>query len=156
MFSVCEKSSCNILAIFPYLQEVEHECRDMNWGTFKATLADALIDHLLPIQVTFGYIITQLFGTTLHTYLVIYIRYCAVTILVKGSRAWKWFLIVNKSWCTNAFFHVNDSFLHWVENMSSNATTDSGSLPRLGTRRSPLIQHIWIRFCQRGLEKQPI
>ncbi|RRT64288.1 hypothetical protein B296_00030877, partial [Ensete ventricosum] len=54
-FSVCEKFSYKVFAIFPYLQEVEHECRDMNWGTFKATLADTLIDHLLPIQVTFGY-----------------------------------------------------------------------------------------------------
>uniref|UniRef100_A0A453FF94 Uncharacterized protein n=1 Tax=Aegilops tauschii subsp. strangulata TaxID=200361 RepID=A0A453FF94_AEGTS len=34
-----------------FLQEVVSECQDMNWGTFKATLTDALIDHLQPIQV---------------------------------------------------------------------------------------------------------
>ena len=32
-------------------QEVAQECHDMNWGTFKVVLTDALIDHLHPIQV---------------------------------------------------------------------------------------------------------
>lgn len=34
------------------LQEVAEECRDMNWGTFKIVLTDALVDHLHPIQVS--------------------------------------------------------------------------------------------------------
>jgi len=33
------------------LQEVAQECQSMNWGAFKPLLADALIDHLQPIQV---------------------------------------------------------------------------------------------------------
>ena len=33
------------------LQEVASECQNMNWGTFKPILTDALIDHLHPIQV---------------------------------------------------------------------------------------------------------
>lgn len=33
-------------------QEVAEECRDMNWGTFKVVLTDALVDHLHPIQVS--------------------------------------------------------------------------------------------------------
>lgn len=32
-------------------QEVAVECQNMNWGTFKPLLTDALIDHLHPIQV---------------------------------------------------------------------------------------------------------
>ncbi|XLS65749.1 hypothetical protein HN51_025723 [Arachis hypogaea] len=31
--------------------EVVQECQNMNWGTFKTLLTDALIDHLHPIQV---------------------------------------------------------------------------------------------------------
>lgn len=33
------------------LQEVVQECQDMNWGTFKTLLTDALVDHMHPIQV---------------------------------------------------------------------------------------------------------
>lgn len=32
-------------------QEIAEECQDMNWGTFKPLLTDALVDHLHPIQV---------------------------------------------------------------------------------------------------------
>ncbi|CAD5182263.1 unnamed protein product [Musa acuminata subsp. malaccensis] len=55
-----ERPECNnLLSIYQIItgrtkEEVEHECRDMNWGTFKATLADALIDHLLPIQARYS------------------------------------------------------------------------------------------------------
>lgn len=35
-----------------YMQEVVQECQNMNWGTFKPLLTDALIDHLHPIQVS--------------------------------------------------------------------------------------------------------
>jgi tryptophanyl-tRNA synthetase len=31
-------------------QEVEKECSNMNWKSFKILLSDALIDHLGPIQ----------------------------------------------------------------------------------------------------------
>lgn len=33
-------------------QEVLEECQDMNWGSFKPLLTDALVDHLHPIQVS--------------------------------------------------------------------------------------------------------
>ncbi|GJZ58863.1 hypothetical protein Tco_0614679 [Tanacetum coccineum] len=36
------------------LQKVAKEVQDMNWGTFKPVLTDALIDHLQPIQVIRG------------------------------------------------------------------------------------------------------
>lgn len=36
------------------LQEVVEECQNMNWGTFKPLLTDALIDHLHPIQVSYS------------------------------------------------------------------------------------------------------
>ncbi|KAL6207787.1 hypothetical protein ACLB2K_018740 [Fragaria x ananassa] len=39
--------------------EVAQECQDMNWGTFKSLLADALIDHLYPIQVRYEEIISD-------------------------------------------------------------------------------------------------
>ncbi|KAJ0031418.1 hypothetical protein Pint_12872 [Pistacia integerrima] len=32
-------------------QEVAEECHNMNWGTFKSVLTDALIEHLHPIQL---------------------------------------------------------------------------------------------------------
>ena len=31
-------------------EEVESECASMRWGTFKPILAEALINHLKPIQ----------------------------------------------------------------------------------------------------------
>ncbi|KAI8568677.1 hypothetical protein RHMOL_Rhmol02G0218800 [Rhododendron molle] len=54
--------SNNLLSIYQLMtgktkQEVAHECQDMNWGTFKNVLTDALIDHLLPIQVRYKEII---------------------------------------------------------------------------------------------------
>ncbi|XP_026662351.2 tryptophan--tRNA ligase, chloroplastic/mitochondrial isoform X2 [Phoenix dactylifera] len=54
-----ERPECNnLLSIYQLItgrtkEEVTLECRDMNWGTFKANLTDALIDHLHPIQVIF-------------------------------------------------------------------------------------------------------
>ncbi|XP_020106130.1 tryptophan--tRNA ligase, chloroplastic/mitochondrial isoform X1 [Ananas comosus] len=36
-----------------FVQEVALECQDMNWGTFKTVLTDALIEHLHPIQVRY-------------------------------------------------------------------------------------------------------
>jgi len=36
------------------MQEVVQECQNMNWGTFKTLLTDALIDHLHPIQVSYS------------------------------------------------------------------------------------------------------
>ncbi|GMH71099.1 hypothetical protein TrRE_jg7509 [Triparma retinervis] len=46
----------NLITIFKAVQpgrdpsEVEAEVKDMNWGTFKPVLADAVIQHLSPIQ----------------------------------------------------------------------------------------------------------
>uniref|UniRef100_A0ACD5W3Z1 Uncharacterized protein n=1 Tax=Avena sativa TaxID=4498 RepID=A0ACD5W3Z1_AVESA len=51
-----ERPECkNLLSVYQIItgktkEEVVSECQDMNWGTFKATLTDALIDHLQPIQ----------------------------------------------------------------------------------------------------------
>lgn len=50
--------SNNLLSIYQLMtgktkQEVVQECQDMNWGTFKNVLTDALIDHLHPIQVRY-------------------------------------------------------------------------------------------------------
>ncbi|KAI3812525.1 hypothetical protein L1987_17235 [Smallanthus sonchifolius] len=39
--------------------EVAHECQDMNWGTFKTVLTDALIDHLHPIQTRYEEIMSD-------------------------------------------------------------------------------------------------
>ncbi|CAN1219109.1 Tryptophan--tRNA ligase, chloroplastic/mitochondrial, partial [Linum perenne] len=41
------------------LREVSQECQDMNWGTFKTVLADALIEHLHPIQARYGEIVSD-------------------------------------------------------------------------------------------------
>nr|POE61948.1 tryptophan--trna ligase, chloroplastic/mitochondrial [Quercus suber] len=48
--------SNNLLSIYQLMsgktkEEVAQECENMNWGTFKILLTDALIDHLQPIQV---------------------------------------------------------------------------------------------------------
>ncbi|KAM0938198.1 putative tryptophan--tRNA ligase [Dioscorea sansibarensis] len=51
-----ERPECNnLLSIYQLItgktkEEVARECQDMNWGTFKGRLTDALIDHLEPIQ----------------------------------------------------------------------------------------------------------
>jgi hypothetical protein len=50
MFLV-DKIARLIFLVVSFSQEVVSECQDMNWGAFKATLTDALIDHLQPIQV---------------------------------------------------------------------------------------------------------
>jgi len=54
-----ERPECNnLLSIYQLVtgrskEEIALECQDMNWGTFKINLADALIDHLNPIQVRY-------------------------------------------------------------------------------------------------------
>ncbi|KAJ8761474.1 hypothetical protein K2173_001607 [Erythroxylum novogranatense] len=60
-----ERPECNnLLSVYQLIsgktkEEVQLECQDMNWGTFKSILADALIDHLHPIQVRYGEIISD-------------------------------------------------------------------------------------------------
>ncbi|GER32131.1 tryptophan--tRNA ligase [Striga asiatica] len=60
-----ERPECNnLLSIYQLVtgktkQEVVEECRDMNWGTFKPLLTDALVDHLHPIQVRYAEIMSD-------------------------------------------------------------------------------------------------
>ncbi|KAL6536251.1 Tryptophan--tRNA ligase, chloroplastic/mitochondrial [Orobanche gracilis] len=60
-----ERPECNnLLSVYQLItsktkQEVVKECQDMNWGTFKPLLTDALIDHLHPIQVRYSEIISD-------------------------------------------------------------------------------------------------
>ncbi|XAR70834.1 Tryptophan--tRNA ligase [Bertholletia excelsa] len=60
-----DRPECNnLLAIYQLVtgrtkQEVAKECQDMNWGTFKNVLTDALIDHLHPIQVRYEEIMSD-------------------------------------------------------------------------------------------------
>ncbi|XVE97602.1 hypothetical protein REPUB_Repub03eG0033500 [Reevesia pubescens] len=60
-----DRPECNnLLSIYQLIssktkEEVAQECQDMNWGTFKTLLADALIDHLHPIQVRYEEIISD-------------------------------------------------------------------------------------------------
>lgn len=64
-FDNSERPECNnLLSIYQLVtgktkQEVAEECRDMNWGTFKPVLTDALIAHLHPIQVRYGEIMSD-------------------------------------------------------------------------------------------------
>ncbi|CAN1161794.1 Tryptophan--tRNA ligase, chloroplastic/mitochondrial [Linum perenne] len=56
--------SNNLLSIYQLVsgktkEEVSQECQDMNWGTFKTVLADALIEHLHPIQARYGEIVSD-------------------------------------------------------------------------------------------------
>jgi tryptophanyl-tRNA synthetase len=57
-FNNPDRPECNnLLSIYQIItgkrkEEVAEECQNMNWGTFKVTLTDALIDHLNPIQVS--------------------------------------------------------------------------------------------------------
>ncbi|KAL8484379.1 hypothetical protein ACS0TY_026883 [Phlomoides rotata] len=56
--------SNNLLSIYQLVtgktkQEVVAECQDMNWGSFKPLLTDALIDHLHPIQVRYAEIMSD-------------------------------------------------------------------------------------------------
>ncbi|XP_017983542.1 PREDICTED: tryptophan--tRNA ligase, chloroplastic/mitochondrial isoform X3 [Theobroma cacao] len=52
-----ERPECNnLLSMYQIIssktkEEVAQECQDMNWGSFKTLLTDALVDHLHPIQV---------------------------------------------------------------------------------------------------------
>ncbi|XP_015385090.1 tryptophan--tRNA ligase, chloroplastic/mitochondrial isoform X4 [Citrus sinensis] len=56
-FDNLERPECNnLLSIYQLISgktkgEVAEECQNMNWGTFKPLLTDALIEHLHPIQV---------------------------------------------------------------------------------------------------------
>ncbi|KAG2400098.1 Tryptophan--tRNA ligase [Vigna angularis] len=58
-FDNSERPECNnLLSIYQLVsgkakEEVVLECQNMNWGTFKTLLTDALIDHLHPIQVRY-------------------------------------------------------------------------------------------------------
>ncbi|KAI4316083.1 hypothetical protein L6164_024099 [Bauhinia variegata] len=60
-----ERPECNnLLTIYQIVsnktkEEVVQECQNMNWGTFKPLLTDALIDHLHPIQVRYEEIMTD-------------------------------------------------------------------------------------------------
>ncbi|KAK6116838.1 hypothetical protein DH2020_049404 [Rehmannia glutinosa] len=60
-----ERPECNnLLSIYQLVtsktkQEVVEECLDMNWGTFKPLLTDAVIDHLHPIQVRYAEIMSD-------------------------------------------------------------------------------------------------
>ncbi|XP_074578404.1 tryptophan--tRNA ligase, chloroplastic/mitochondrial [Curcuma longa] len=60
-----ERPECNnLLSIYQLAtaktkEEVESECQNMNWGTFKAILTDAVVDHLHPIQVRYSEITTD-------------------------------------------------------------------------------------------------
>lgn len=48
---VVESMSANFLSFWSQ-QEIMEEVKDMKWGDFKPILAEAIIDHLAPIQVS--------------------------------------------------------------------------------------------------------
>ncbi|KAJ8539618.1 hypothetical protein K7X08_013870 [Anisodus acutangulus] len=54
---------CYLLSIYQLVtgktKQVAEECRDMNWGSFKIVLTDALVDHLHPIQVRYEEIVSD-------------------------------------------------------------------------------------------------
>ncbi|KAH0889108.1 hypothetical protein HID58_051537 [Brassica napus] len=58
-FDNAERPECNnLLSVYQIVsgktkEEVMEECKDMSWGTFKPLLADAVIEHLSPIQVRY-------------------------------------------------------------------------------------------------------
>ncbi|KAK7352909.1 hypothetical protein VNO80_18340 [Phaseolus coccineus] len=64
-FGNSERPECNnLLSIYQLAsgkakEEVVQECQNMNWGTFKILLTDALIDHLHPIQVRYKEIMSD-------------------------------------------------------------------------------------------------
>ncbi|KAJ9549656.1 hypothetical protein OSB04_022199 [Centaurea solstitialis] len=64
-FDNADRPECNnLLSIYQIItnrtkEEVAQECHDMNWGTFKIVLTDALIDHLQPIQARYEEIISD-------------------------------------------------------------------------------------------------
>ncbi|XP_022981001.1 tryptophan--tRNA ligase, chloroplastic/mitochondrial isoform X1 [Cucurbita maxima] len=60
-----ERPECNnLLTVYQLVsgktkEEVKQECENMNWGTFKILLADALVEHLHPIQVRYNEIVSD-------------------------------------------------------------------------------------------------
>ncbi|KAL9440280.1 hypothetical protein AB3S75_019024 [Citrus x aurantiifolia] len=64
-FDNLERPECNnLLSIYQVISgktkgEVAEECQNMNWGTFKPLLTDALIEHLHPIQVRYEEIMSD-------------------------------------------------------------------------------------------------
>ncbi|RZC81722.1 hypothetical protein C5167_044304 [Papaver somniferum] len=60
-----DRPECNnLLSVYQLVtgkskEEVARECHDMNWGTFKSLLTDALINHLHPIQVRYEEIMSD-------------------------------------------------------------------------------------------------
>ncbi|XP_006476008.1 tryptophan--tRNA ligase, chloroplastic/mitochondrial isoform X2 [Citrus sinensis] len=64
-FDNLERPECNnLLSIYQLISgktkgEVAEECQNMNWGTFKPLLTDALIEHLHPIQVRYEEIMSD-------------------------------------------------------------------------------------------------
>ncbi|CAH8263600.1 unnamed protein product [Arabidopsis lyrata] len=64
-FDNAERPECNnLLSVYQIVsgktkEEVTEECKDMSWGTFKPLLADALIEHLSPIQARYQEIIAE-------------------------------------------------------------------------------------------------
>ncbi|BBN02871.1 tryptophanyl-tRNA synthetase [Marchantia polymorpha subsp. ruderalis] len=54
----------NLLGIYQLVsgktkEEVAEEVKDMNWGQFKPLLADALVEHLTPIQKRYGEVVAE-------------------------------------------------------------------------------------------------
>ncbi|KAG6542381.1 hypothetical protein Mapa_016210 [Marchantia paleacea] len=54
----------NLLGIYQLVsgktkEEVVEEVKDMNWGQFKPLLADALVEHLTPIQKRYGEVVAE-------------------------------------------------------------------------------------------------
>lgn len=60
-----DRPECNnLLSIYQLVsgqtrEEVAQECQSMNWGAFKPLLADALIDHVQPIQDRYAEIMSD-------------------------------------------------------------------------------------------------
>lgn len=60
-----DRPECNnLLSVYQLVtgktkEEVSQECQNMNWGTFKVVLTDALVAHLNPIQVRYEEIISD-------------------------------------------------------------------------------------------------
>ncbi|XP_010429592.1 PREDICTED: tryptophan--tRNA ligase, chloroplastic/mitochondrial-like isoform X3 [Camelina sativa] len=58
-FDNAERPECdNLLSVYQIVsgktkEEVKEECKHLSWGTFKPLLADALIEHLSPIQARY-------------------------------------------------------------------------------------------------------
>lgn len=78
------------------LQEVAEECQNMNWGTFKPLLTDALIEHLHPIQV-------------LTLYMVLCLKIKKKEFKVQGTFVYLQWWFLNLCNCNDDFlyFHIN-------------------------------------------------